>query len=210
MQTLTVTAEEPAREAPEAEEWVTTYSLSWDATDDANLDDLFILDGEFFFNRVEGNGLAELPGSPLGDFGALYGPRMVAPFEVRTRVFAGARGRRLPEFAVGALGARGYRLTVRASARALVLSRGTEDLAQVPFRWQRDTWTTLSLRVEKADAGLTLRGEASQPGQAAVELTFVDKDPPRAGRPAVWGRPFASLPIQFDDLTVTRPASHAN
>ncbi|MGF1448881.1 MAG: hypothetical protein ACFB20_05645 [Opitutales bacterium] len=195
---------------PEA--WTTVYSQSWDTTGDLTLGDLFVLDGEFAPVRDNGNALVRLPGAPLGDFGALFGPRMAAPYAVSIRIHAEASGRRTPEFGLGGQGVRGYRLTVRPSARRLVLLTGEVELVSVPFRWRGGQWTELSLRVEPAgEDTVTVHGTVRQPnaGTEPATLTYTDADPPRAGRPSFWGRPFASRPIDFDDLRVLRPSSHA-
>ncbi len=199
--------------APPSHEWETVYSQSWDATGDLTLGDLFVLDGEFAPMRETDNAFVRLPGAPLGDFGALFGPRLAEPYAVTVRVFAEASGRRTPEFSVGGQGVRGYRLTVRPSARMLVLLTGEQELARAPFRWRGGHWTELTLQVEPGEEDtVVVHGFVHQPeaGNEPATLTFTDLEPPRAGRPSFWGRPFASRPIDFDHLQVKRPPSHAN
>jgi hypothetical protein len=190
---------------PERDTWETTYSQSWDASPDLAMRELFVLEGGFEPGSVEGNGTLRLPGTPLGDFGALYGPRFLAPAETSLRAWAEARGRRMPTFGIGIAGANGYRLTVQAPARALVLTEALDEIARTPMTWKPGEWTELTLRVETTPAGARLIGVATQPGSEPARLEVDLPEPPRAGRASLWAQPFAGKPVHFDSLSLRQP-----
>src|SRR5712691_7815678 len=75
-------------------------------------DDMLLLDGAFAVKEDAGNRFLELPGAPLDTFGVLFGPTEGPGLNVSARVYATAKGRRFPTFAVGLHGVGGFKLQV--------------------------------------------------------------------------------------------------
>jgi hypothetical protein len=61
---------------------------------------------------IGGNRALELPGNPLEDFGALFGPVESDSVAVRARIHSERSKRLVPRFGVGLNGVAGYRLLV--------------------------------------------------------------------------------------------------
>ena len=82
----------------------------------ANVDsvpeEVMVLAGEFSVKEIGGNQVLELPGDPLEDFGALFGPAESDGIAVRARVYSESSKRLAPRFGVGLNGVAGYRLLV--------------------------------------------------------------------------------------------------
>ncbi|HXE53721.1 MAG TPA: hypothetical protein VN541_11925, partial [Tepidisphaeraceae bacterium] len=72
--------------------------------------DMTVLDGTFTVREVDGNKCLELAGDPLGSFGVLFGPERITAMDVKARIWAAAKGKRFPEFGIGAGDAGGYKL----------------------------------------------------------------------------------------------------
>ena len=128
-----------ATEGSEPAKWKTVYEIDFSGNAvGEEPEDLFILDGSFSVQQEEvrkslgGNMVLSLPGTPVGDFGFLFGPRVKGkPVELRCRILSTRKGRRMPAFAAGLGGVNGYRLRLNAAARNLQLIRGEESLATV-------------------------------------------------------------------------------
>ena len=57
------------------------------------------------------------------------------------------------------------------------------------------------------DGGFKLEGKAWMQGEAEPkgwQISHAETAESPAGRPSVWGMPFAGTPIKFDDLAVAR------
>jgi hypothetical protein len=169
-------------------------------------DDFLVLDGGFAVKEEGGNKFLELPGAPLDSFGALFGPTEKAGIAVSARIKGTGQGRRYPTFGVGLNGQGGYRLQVSPAKKALELYKGDEVLASVPYEWKSGEWTLLRLQTSKAADGWKVEGKAWTQGEtepADWTVSHVEKAEPAAGRASIWGSPFSTLPIQYDDLLVT-------
>ena len=71
-------------------------------------ENLFILDGAYAVSQEENDKRLTLPGSPVGDFGLLFGPRVrEKSLSLSFSFLATKRGRRLPALAAGLGGVRG-------------------------------------------------------------------------------------------------------
>ena len=68
-----------------------------------------ILGGEYKVKEIDGKKILELPGAPLDDFGALFGPAQADHLAVRARIRSEGTRRLAPRFGVGLGGASGYR-----------------------------------------------------------------------------------------------------
>ena len=169
-------------------------------------EDLFILDGSFAVREVENNKVLGLPGTPIGDFGILFGPRVKGkPVELRCRLFSSRKGRRLPAFAAGLGGVNGYRIRLNPAVRKTQLFRGEEPVATTSFQWESGSWTNLRLRAEPKGKTTTVSAKVwGQGGGEPAEWTLVHEDAESfdGGKCSLWGLPYASTDILFDDLQV--------
>jgi hypothetical protein len=170
-------------------------------------DDFLVLDGAFAVQQESGNKYLELPGAPLDTFGVLFGPTEKSDLAVNARIKGTSKGRRHPTFGVGLDGQGGYRLQVSPGKGALELYRRDAVVATVPYEWKSGAWTMLRLQVVKAGEAWKVEGKAWTQGAPEPEkatVSFDESTEPPAGRAVIWGSPFSTTPIQFDDLLVTR------
>jgi hypothetical protein len=196
------------RAAPQPETGKTLYECNFENSELGQPpEELLILEGRFSVKQEGTNKLLELPGAPADSFGVLFGPAEAAGLAVSARMRSTATGKRLPAFAVGLNGVGGYRLQVSPGRRALELFKGEALLRSVPFAWEAGSWTWLRLQLRAVKAGeWQLEGRAWKRGArepATWLITATETTPLAAGRPSVWGLPYATTPIQFDDLAVT-------
>jgi len=169
-------------------------------------DDFLVLDGQFAVKEEGGNKFLELPGAPLDTFGVLFGPTEKEGTAVSARIFGTGKGRRYPTFAVGlnGQGSSAYRLQVSPAKKALELFKGDEVKAIVPYEWQSGAWTRLRLQVRKVkDGQWTVEGKVwTDKEPSAWLVSFDEREQPVAGKASIWGSPYATTPIRFDDLKV--------
>src|SRR2546426_5002053 len=171
-------------------------------------DDFLVLDWQFAVKEEGGNKFLELPGAPLDTFGVLFGPTEKEGTAVSARIFGTSKGRRYPTFAVGlnGQGTSAYKLQVTPAKKALELFKGDEVKARMPYEWRSGAWTRLCLQVRKVkDAGWKVEGKAWKDGEkepSAWMISYDEKEQPVAGRASIWGSPYATTPIRFDDLLV--------
>lgn len=170
-------------------------------------DDFMVLEGGFAVREEGGNKFLELPGAPLDTFGLLFGPTEKSDVAVTARIKGTKKGRRYPTFGVGLNGQGGYKLRVSPGKNALELYKGDEVATNAPYDWKPGEWTMLRLQVVKSGATWKVEGKAWVQGAAepsAPMITFEEKEEPSGGRASIWGSPYATTPIQFDDLKVTQ------
>ncbi len=169
-------------------------------------EDFLVLDGQFAVKEEGGNKFLELPGAPLDTFGVLFGPTEKEGTAVSARIFGTSKGRRYPTFAVGlnGQGTSAYRLQVSPAKKALELFKGDELKATVTYEWQSGAWTRLRLQVRKVkDGQWRVDGKAWVDKEPSAWLvSFDEKEQPVAGKGSIWGSPYATTPIRFDDLKV--------
>src|SRR5436190_4915221 len=170
-------------------------------------DDFLVLDGQFAVKEEGGNKFLELPGAPLDTFGVLFGPTEKEGTAVSARIFGTGKGRRYPTFAVGlnGQGTSAYRLQVSPAKKAVELYKGDEVKASVSYEWQPATWTRLRLQVRKVkDGDWKVEGKVWTDKEPSTWMvSFDEKDQPVAGKASIWGSPYSTTPIRFDDLLVT-------
>jgi hypothetical protein len=169
-------------------------------------EDFLVLDGGFRVKEEAPNRYLELPGAPLETYGVLFGPAEKENQAVTARIYGTNKGRRFPTFGVGLGGVSGFRLQVSPAKKALELLKGDTVKTAVPFEWVAGQWTRLKLQVRKVkDGEWKVEGKAwPAEGKEPAWLIVLDQtEPPIAGRPALWGSPFAGTPIRYDDLAVT-------
>ncbi|MEI7728204.1 MAG: hypothetical protein WCO56_01455 [Verrucomicrobiota bacterium] len=171
-------------------------------------DDLMVIEGSFAVKAEGADQFLELAEAPLDTFGALFGPSEVANLSVAARIYGTNTKRRFPTFGVGLNGVGGYRLQVAPAKGRLELFKGDVPVAFIAFAWESGNWTCFKLQSRKgADGSVTVEGKAWKQGAEEPKgwpLSFTDKEPPAAGRPAIWGSPFSTTPIRYDDLVVRK------
>lgn len=173
-----------------------------------DLEFLVIGDGDFKVAQDEKSKVLELAPTPLETYGCLFGPTEVEDIEVQISAFSTLAGRRFPVFGTGLSGVGGYILRVNPSKKMLELLKGEEVKASAPYAWKTGTWTVVRLSVKKVkDGQWTVSGKAwerggEEPKEALVK--FDDAEKPLSGRASIWGIPYASTPIRFDDLAVRK------
>ncbi len=169
--------------------------------------EFMVLEGAFGVKEEGGNRFLELPGAPLDTFGTLFGPSEKENVSVTARFQGTGKGRRFPTFGLGLNGVSGFRLQVSPAKKLLELYKGETFKTSVPYTWETGKWTSLRLQVTKAkDGEWKVAGKAWVEGTAEPAdwaLTITETEAPAAGRASVWGSPFATTPIRFDDLKVT-------
>ena len=170
-------------------------------------EDFLVLDGQFAVKEEGGERFLELPGAPLDTFGVLFGPTEKEGNAVSARIFGTGKGRRYPTFAVGlnGQGTSAYRLQVSPAKKAVELYKGDEVRASVSYEWQPATWTRLRLQVRKVkDGNWRVEGKVWTDKEPSTwTVSFDEKDQPVAGKASIWGSPYSTTPIRFDDLLVT-------
>jgi hypothetical protein len=173
---------------------------------DALPEELMVLAGEFSVKEIGGNKALVLPGDPLEDFGALFGPAESESIAVRARVHSESSKRLAPRFGVGLSGVSGYRLLVAPSQNRLQLLKDQEAVASAPFEWKSGTWTTLHLQIRKtSESKWIIEGRAWADGTAEPKdwpISYEVSEAAPAGKASIWGAPYSGKPILFDDLSV--------
>jgi hypothetical protein len=169
-------------------------------------EELMVLAGGFSVKEFGGNKALELPGNPLEDFGALFGPAESDGIAVRARVYSESSKRLAPRFGVGLNGIGGYRLLVLPGQNLLQLLKDQEALASAPFEWKSGTWTSFHLQIRKvSESRWILEGRAWAEGTPEPKnwsISFDISETPPVGKASIWGAPYSGKPILFDDLSV--------
>ena len=168
--------------------------------------DFLVLDGAFTVVKDGTNRVLELPGAPLDNFGALFGPSIRGGSQIQVSVFSRSKGRLAPAFGVGVNGLGGFRALVSGNKRTLEILRGDELLASVRFRWNGDVWVHLLLQAApQSDGKWRVRAkvwEGDADPQERWLVVLEDQDAPPRGKASIWGHPFSGQPIRYDHLKV--------
>jgi hypothetical protein len=201
----------PALDDVRADDARPLYQNNFESVDVGKVpDDFLVLDGAFAVQQENGNKYLELPGAPLDTFGALFGPTEKSDLAVTARIKGTSKGRRHPTFGVGLDGQGGYRMQISPGKGALELYKRDAVVATVPYEWKSGQWTMLRLQVTKVGDRWKVEGKAWKQGAPEPDkssVSFDENTEPPAGRAVIWGSPFSTTPIQFDDLVVTRVVS---
>jgi hypothetical protein len=196
---LTVSAQTPADTVLYKEDFES-------ANADSVPEELMVLAGQFFVREIGGNRVLELPGNPLEDFGALFGPAESDGIAVRARIRSESTKRLAPRFGVGLCGVAGYRLLVAPGQNGLQLLKDQQVLASAPFDWKSGSWISLRLQVRKISEGKWIvEGRAwadGNPEPRDWSISFEVSEAPPAGKASIWGAPYSGKSILFDDLDV--------
>ena len=179
------------------------------ANADSVPEEMMVLGGQFSVKEIGGNKALELPGDPLEDFGALFGPAESDGVAVRARIRSETTKRLAPRFGVGLSGVAGYRLLVAPGQNVLQLLKDQQVVASAPFEWKPGTWTSLHLQVRKVSEGKwSVEGRAWADGTPEPKdwsISFEVSEALPAGKASIWGAPYSGKPILFDDLSVVSP-----
>jgi hypothetical protein len=169
-------------------------------------EELMVLGGEFSVKDIGGNKALELPGNPLEDFGALFGPAESDGVAVRARIYSESAKRLAPRFGAGLGGVGGYRLLIAGGQDGLQLFRDQQIVASAPFAWKSGTWTSLHVQIRKpSEDKWIIEGRAWTDGTPEPKnwpISFEVSEAPPAGKASIWGAPYSGRPILFDDLSV--------
>ena len=177
--------------------------------------DLTHLDrGEFKIKTVDSNKLLELPGDPVEKYGMLFGPEDQSFLCVSARIYGTSTGKRFPEFGVGLGDSNGYKLWLMPATGQLQIYRHEDVVATVPYAWKSGTWTSLRLQVRRInESKFVVEGKSWPHGAAEPKdwsIAYIETQEPPKGRATVWGSPYSSTPIRFDDLMVTTASPGAS
>jgi hypothetical protein len=176
------------------------------ANADSVPEELMILAGQFSVKQIGGKKVLELPGNPLEDFGALFGPAESDGIAVRARIRSESTKRLAPRYGIGLSGVAGYRLLLAPGQSGLQLLKDQEVAASAPFEWKSGTWTWLHLQVRKISEGKwIIEGRAwaeETPEPKDWSISVEASEAPPAGKASIWGAPYSGKPILFDDLSV--------
>ena len=170
-------------------------------------ENLFILDGAYAVSQEENDKRLTLPGSPVGDFGLLFGPRVREKSLSLTFSFlATKKGRRLPALAAGLGGVRSYRFRLNAATREILLFRQDVEIGKVAYQWESGAWCKVRFQAIPGDGESTRirlklwKRDADEPDEWLLDQ--VDPNGFAGGKCALWGYPYAGTPIHFDDLKI--------
>jgi len=173
-------------------------------------EDMLVLDGAFAVKEEGGSKFLELPGAPLETYGVLFGPTETNGLSVTARIHGTGKGRRFPTFGVGLNGVGGHRLLISPGKKLLELYKGDGVVATVPFTWASDSWTMFRLQSRKTkDGEFKIEGRVWKQGDAEPaewQIAHTEMTVTPAGRPSLWGNPYAGTAIRYDDLRVTKAA----
>ena len=167
-----------------------------------------VLNGHFEVKEAGGEKFVELAGEAIDSFGFLAGPEGATSIEVRVR--GENTGKRFPEFGVALGGAAGYRLWVMPAVGQVQIVKNDQVKAHAELAWKSGAWTHLKLQARSAGGGKwVLEGKAwnegeKEPEKWAVSFEAGDENLKEGikGRASVWGTPYSSKPIAFDDLKI--------
>jgi hypothetical protein len=201
----------PAEEQAE-EKWEVEFEENFSSLEvGSEPENLFILDGAYAVSQEENDKRLTLPGSPVGDFGLLFGPRVrEKSLGLTFSFFATKKGRRLPALAAGLGGVRSYRFRLNAATRQILLFRQDVEIGKVAYQWESGAWSRVRFQALPGDGEKTrIRLKLWKRGEEEPKEWLFDEIDPSAfagGKCALWGYPYAGTPIHFDDLKIESKA----
>ena len=166
--------------------------------------DIVVLVKGVLIKAVDGNRVLEFPAEPAEGYGVIFGPEGQNLLAVSARFMATSKGRRSPEFGLGLADTGGYKIMAMPAANELQLLKGEDVKATIPYTWKSGSWTFLKLQARQvADGKFVIEGKAwekEEPREWMIK--FEEQEEPAKGRASAWGSPYASTPIQVDDIAV--------
>lgn len=167
--------------------------------------DFLVLEGDFIVQEHEGKKALLLPGTPLSDYGALFGPSAADGLQISARILSDRLKRQFPRFGVGLGGVNGHKLYVTPSKRVLEINKNKQTVASIPFKWTPNEWTSFRFQIRKVENQWIIEGKAWQDGEEPKDwvVTHTVAEEPVASKPSIWGTPYSSKDIWFDDITIS-------
>lgn len=174
-------------------------------------ENLFILDGAYAVTQEENDKRLTLPGSPVGDFGLLFGPRVrEKSLSLSFSFLATKKGRRLPALAAGLGGVRSYRFRLNAATKEILLFRHDLEIGMVAYQWESGAWHSVRFQaIPGAGENTRIRLKLWKRGEKEPDEWLLDQIDPSAfagGKCALWAYPYSGTPIHFDDLKIESKA----
>ena len=168
---------------------------------------LFILDGSFLINENKDGKELKLSGSPVGDFGFMFGPRVrEKAMELNFTFLSTKQGRRYPAIAAGIGGMRGYRFRWNPSTRKILIFNDDTLITEKGLPWESDQWWKIRFQVIPLKPNKNLLRlkiwprDSEEPKTWLVEHT--DNVLFQGGKCVIWGYPYAGTPIHYDDIKI--------
>ncbi|MBN37347.1 MAG: hypothetical protein CMI29_02670 [Opitutae bacterium] len=204
------------KESPELEQkedsWTVEFEESFSSVEvGSEPENLFILDGAYAVSEEDDNRRLTLPGSPVGDFGLLFGPRVrEKSLELSFSFLGMKKGRRLPALAAGLGGVRSYRFRLNAATKQIILTRQDVEIGKVAYQWESGAWCQVRFQALPGDGENTRirlklwKRAEEEPGEWLFDE--IDRSAFAGGKCALWGYPYAGTPIHFDDLKIESKA----
>ena len=194
------------------EKWAVDFEENFSSLDTGSEPEtLFILDGAYTVSEEGSNKTLTLPGSPVGDFGLLFGPRVREKSLSLSFSFLGTKkGRRLPALAAGLGGVRSYRFRLNAATKQIILTRQDVEIGKVAYQWESGAWCQVRFQALPGDGENTRirlklwKRAEDEPGEWLFDE--IDRSAFAGGKCALWGYPYAGTPIHFDDLKIESKA----
>ncbi len=185
------------------------YTQNFEKIEEGDVpEDFFVLEGDFSVKQVEKNKQLELPGTPLSAFCILFGPRERDGIFVYARIKSERQKRLYPRFGVGLCGIAGYKLRVIPASRSIELMKDDKAVSKLKYKWESGTWTCFLLQVRKLnDKEWIVEGKVwPEEGKEPKEwmISFHEEEEPILGMASIWGTPYSSKPIQYDDLLIDK------
>ena len=169
------------------------------------------MDGAYAVSQEEDDKRLTLPGSPVGDFGLLFGPRVrEKSLSLSFSFFATKKGRRLPALAAGLGGVRSYRFRLNAATKEILLFRHDLEIGKVAYQWESGAWHKVRFQaMPEAGENTRIRLKLWKRGEKEPDEWLLDQIDPSAfagGKCALWAYPYSGTPIHFDDLKIESKA----
>ena len=191
------------------QEWQTVYEEKFDQVGNDELpDDFFVLDGEFKVTSKDGRKCLAMSGTPVGEHGFLFGPRLAAEsIELSFSCLGGFKSRRHNVFAGALGGIRGLKFRVNPTSREIILFYADDWQREFAVNWSSTEWMRIKLRLEwnshkeQTDVELEVCKEAV-PEQSMLRSSTVVDGKIRSGKCAVWGFSYAEEKMYWDHLLI--------
>lgn len=208
--------EPPPEHNPETQEaegkWSVEFEENFSSLEvGSEPENLFILDGAYAVSEEGDNRRLTLPGSPVGDFGLLFGPRVrEKSLELSFSFLGTKKGRRLPSLAAGLGGVRSYRFRLNAATKQIILTRQDVEIGKVTYQWESGVWCQVRFQALPGDGENTrIRLKLWKRAEEEPEewlFDEIDRSTFAGGKCALWGYPYAGTPLHFDDLKIESKA----
>lgn len=191
------------------EKWQTVYEEKFEQVENDKLpEDFFVLDGEFKVASHEGRKCLVMSGTPVGEHGILFGPRLRAEsLELSFSCLGGLKSRRHNVFAGTVGGIRGLGFRVNPASREMILSAPDDWQRAFSVNWSSMEWMRLKIRAEgdlhKEKSQLTIEVcKESDPDQSVLATRLVVDGMIRSGKCAIWGFAYSEKKMCWDDLLI--------